>query len=158
MISFWFLVSNSWNNMRKYWGICPLYSIGGHSKSTFFEREGGGSWKSEQKPTGAGGPNICVRSLFLKQMLIFSKWSLIVILQVFLLIIIAVWNFKQTIMKEYNIQSCQWMSCYRFGQPFLLCTTFWSFLCTVHYFFCLFSAKMATYSLVIDNVYFVITS
>ena len=45
------------------------------------------------------------------------------------------------------------MACDR--QPLLLCTTFHSFLCTVHYFLCAFSAKMATYSLVIDNVYFV---
>ena len=37
----------------------------------------------------------------------------------------------------------------------LLCTTF---LCTVHYFLCTFLAKMAIYSLVIDNVYFVICS
>ena len=40
----------------------------------------------------------------------------------------------------------------------LLCKTFRSFFCTVHYFLCAFSAKMATYSLVIDNVYFVISS
>ena len=55
----------------------------------------------------------CVRSLFLKQMLTFSKLSFIVILQFFLLIIMAVWNIKQTIMKNYNIQSCQWMACYQ---------------------------------------------
>ena len=134
----------------------------GHSKSTFVEegRRGWRGWslKSEQKRTGGGGPSMCVRSLFLKKMLRFSKWSLIVILQFFLLIIMAVWNIKQTIMKDYNIQSCQWMACDRFRQPFLLCTTFRSFLCTVHYFLCAFSAKMATYSLVIDNVYFVISS
>ena len=40
----------------------------------------------------------------------------------------------------------------------LLCTTFRCFLCTVHYFLCAFLAKMATYSLVMDNVYFVISS
>ena len=45
------------------------------------------------------------------------------------------------------------MLCFR--QPFLLCLTFHSFLCTVHYFPCVFSAKMATYSLVMDNVHFV---
>ena len=26
-------------------------------------------------------------------------------------------SFKQTIMKDYNIQSCQWMACDRFRQP-----------------------------------------
>ena len=104
------------------------------------------------------GVQSCVYVRFFKKMLRFSKWSFIVILQFFLLIIMAVWNIKQTIMKDYNIQSCQWMVCDRFRQPFLLCTTFRSFLCTVHYFLCAFSAKMATYSLVIDNVYFVISS
>ena len=33
-----------------------------------------------------------------------------------------------------------------------------SFLCTVHYFLCVFSAKMAAYSLVIETVYFMISS
>ena len=40
----------------------------------------------------------------------------------------------------------------------LLCITFHSFLCTVHYLLCTFSGKMATYSLAIDNVYFLISS
>ena len=82
-------------------------------------------------------------------MLRFSKWSSVVTLQLFLLIIITVWDIKQTIMKDYNIQSCQWMACDLFRQPFLLCTTFRFFSCTVHYFLCAFLAKMATYSLVI---------
>ena len=51
---------------------------------------------------------------FFKKILRFSKWSFIVILQFFLLIIMAVWNIKQTIMKDYNIQSCQWMASNRF--------------------------------------------
>ena len=52
-------------------------------------------------------------------------------------------------MEDYNIQSCQWMECDHFRQPFVLCTTFCSFLCTVQYFICAYfiSAKMATYSL-----------
>ena len=45
----------------------------------------------------------------------FSEWTLIVILQ-FFLILMAAWNIKQTIMKAYNIQSCQWM-CDCFCQP-----------------------------------------
>ena len=32
----------------------------------------------------------------------------------------AVWNIKQTIMKDYDIQSCQWMACDRFRQLGLL--------------------------------------
>ena len=47
-------------------------------------------------------------------MLRFSKW---IILQFFLLIIMVVWNIKQTIMKDYNVQSCQWMAYDRFRQP-----------------------------------------
>ena len=49
----------------------------------------------------------------------------------------------------------------RFGAPnenFTLETRRKLCLCTGHYFLCEFSAKMATYSLVIDNVYFVIGS
>ena len=79
--------------------------------------------------------------VFLKKMLRFPKWSFIIIFQFFLLVIMAVWNIKQTTMKDYNIQSCQWMVCNCFRQPFLLCTTFCSFLCTVHYFLCGFLAK-----------------
>ena len=86
---------------------------------------------------------MCARRLFLKKLMRFSKWFFIAILQFVLLIIMAVWNIKQTIMKDYNIQSCQWMACDRFRQPFLLCTTFCSFLCTVHCFLCAFSSKMA---------------
>ena len=74
----------------------------GHSKSTFAEEgRGGASLKSEQKRTGRGGgcPSMWVRSL-LKKMLRFSKRSFIVILQFFLLIIMAVWNIKQSIMKD----------------------------------------------------------
>ena len=125
-------------------------------------RRGGGEVIEKRTKTNRGrggeGPSMCVRSLFKKEIPRFSKWSFIVILQFFLLTIMAVWNIKQTIMKDYNIQSCQWMACDRFRQPFLLCTTFRSFLCTVHYFLYAFSSKMATYSLVIDNVYFVISS
>ena len=41
---------------------------------------------------------------------------------------------------------------------FTLRNVFRYFLCTVHYFLSAFSAKMATYSLAIDNIYFVISS
>ena len=50
-------------------------------------------------------------------MLRFSKWSFIVTIKFFLLIIMAVRNVKQTIMKDYNIQFCQWMTCDCFCQP-----------------------------------------
>ena len=129
-----------------------------HSKSTFVEeRRVVGHWKANENEKGEGVLT-CMSVCFFKKMLRFSKWSFITILQFFLLIIMAVWNIKQTIMKDYNIQSCKWMACDRFHQPFLLFTTFHSFLFTVHYFPCAFSVKKATYSLVIDNVYLVISS
>ena len=84
---------------------------------------------------------VCVYFAFLKKMLRFPKLSFIIILQFFLLIIMAVWNINQITINDYNIQSCQWMVCDCFRQPFLLCTTFRCFLCTVHYFLCPFSAK-----------------
>ena len=117
----------------------------------------------------------CENKIF-KKMLKFSKGSFIVILQFFLLIIMAVWSFKQTIMKDYNIQSCQWMRCDRFRQPFLLCSTFrsttlfillnffvlnfsfYSFRFTTFFVFSLHIFSLATYSLVINNVFFVISS
>ena len=102
--------------------------------------------QSQQTKTNRGkGVLACVYVRFFKKILLrFSKWSYIVILQFFLLIIMAVWIIKQIIMKDYNIQSCQWMMCDRFRQPLLLCTSSCSFLCTVH-FLCAFSAKMTTY-------------
>ena len=75
------------------------------------EREGAGHWKLNKKKQGEGSPSRRVRLLFKKKMLRFSKWSFIVILRFFLLIVMAVWNIKQTIIKDYNIQSCQWMAC-----------------------------------------------
>ena len=95
----------------------------GYSKSTFIEESGeeGGvrrSLKSQEKRTGGGGSIACVYVLFLKKnaeisMTKFYSSSFIV----FLLIIMALWNIKQIIMKEYNIQSCQWMACNSFFQP-----------------------------------------
>ena len=77
----------------------------GHSKSTFVQGSGRGRhWKVNKSKQGEGGPRIFV-CLIQKKMLRFSNWSVIVILQFFSLIIIAVWNIKQTIMKDYNVQS-----------------------------------------------------
>ena len=120
--------------------ICLIRSAWGSFKK--YVRWGGrGIEKRTKTNRGRGCTSMCVRSLK-KKMLRFWKWSFIIILQFFLLIITAVWN---TIMKDYNIWSYQWMGCDCFRQLFLLCTTFCSFLCTVHYFLCTFSAKMATY-------------
>ena len=74
-------------------------------------RRGGGTVIEKRTKTNRekGCPSM---SAFLKKLLRFSKWSF----TVFLLIIMAVWNIKQTIMKDCNIQSCQWMGCDRFRQ------------------------------------------
>ena len=87
------------------------------------------SYKTEQKRTGEGGSSISERSLFKK---IFKKtWTYThagtTLFSSFLLIIMAVWNMTQL----------------------LLFITFRSFHCTAHYLHCAFSAKMATYSLII---------
>ena len=58
----------------------------------------------------------CVYVRFLKNAEIF-KMKFIVVLQFFLLIIIAAWNINQTIMKDYNIQSCQWEAVIAFASP-----------------------------------------
>ena len=98
--------------------------IGVHSKSTFVEEEREGGIKKWTKTNRGMGVLACVYVRFKKKMLEFSRWSFIVTLQ---LIVVAVWNIKQIIMKGYNIQSCQWMASDCFRQPFLLCTTFRSF-------------------------------
>ena len=124
-------------------------------------------------------------------MLEFSKWTFIVILQFFILIIMAVWSIKQTVMKVLSINGVRslspthtrspiwvmlkiftynllWLAEYqckgvvkfnlsnlvkgtwelknRFHNVVwffctLLCTTFRSFLCTVHYFLAHFQQK-----------------
>ena len=84
-------------------------------------------------------------------MLRFSKWSFAVILQFFLLIIMAVRNIEQTIMKDYNVQSCQWMACDHFPHALFTLHSFSFFLYTIHFFLCAFSAKMARFSLVTSN-------
>ena len=73
----------------------------GSVKKYFRLRRGGESLKSEQNRTGGGGASICVHSLFFKKNAEIFKIKFIVILLFFLLIIIAVWNIKQT-MKDYN--------------------------------------------------------
>ena len=134
-----------------------LASKGSFKKYVHWGGGGRDHWKANKNEQGEGAEHECTFAL-LKNILRFLKWSFIVILQFFQLSIMAVRNIKQTTMKDYITQSCQWMVCNRFGQPFLLCTPFCSFLCTVHYFLFAFTAKIATCYLVIGNVYFVISS
>ena len=70
-------------------------------------RRGGGMWGSHWKVNKNEqlGVLACVYVRFKKKMLRFSKWNVIAILQFFLLIIMAVWNIRQTIIKDYNIFS-----------------------------------------------------
>ena len=86
-------------------------------KRTYIEEKREGSLESEQKWTWEGGVLACVYVRFFKKNLRFSKWPFILILQFFLLTIMTVWNVKQTVMKDYNIQSCQSMACDYFRQP-----------------------------------------
>ena len=65
--------------------------------------EEGSHWKANKNKQGEGKVLACMYVLFLKKNAEISKWSLIVIIQFFLLIIMAVWNIKQTIMKDNNI-------------------------------------------------------
>ena len=127
------------------WYQLLIFSLVVIQKVRLLRRGRGGEVIEKQTKMNMGrGPSMCVHSLFLKKMLRFSKWSFIDILQFFLLIVMTVLNIKQTIMK-YDIQSCKWMLCDRFRQPFLFCRTSRSFLCTIHYCLGAFSAKMATY-------------
>ena len=81
--------------------------VWGHSKSTFVEERGEGVIEKRTKKNRGRGVLAFVFVRFFEKTLRFSKWSFIVILQFFLLM--AVLNIKQTIMKDYNIQSCHWM-------------------------------------------------
>ena len=94
-----------------------IIAIRGHSKSTFVEEERRDHWKANKNEQGEG-VLACLYVRFLKKNILrFSKWSFTVILQFFLLLIMAVWNIKQTILTDYNIPSCQWIACDRFRQP-----------------------------------------
>ena len=96
-MSFFLVVTNIATDLWK-WGIR------GHSKSKFVEvREEGGHWKANKNEQGEGVLAFLYVCFFQKKMLTFSKWSFIVILQFLLFIIMAVWNIKQPIMKDYNI-------------------------------------------------------
>ena len=80
-------------------------------------RRGRGVLEKRTKTNKGRGVLACVYvRFFKKKMLRFSKWSFIVILQFFLLIIMVIWNIKRTIMKDCDIQFCQWMACDRFRQ------------------------------------------
>ena len=132
--------------------------IWGHWKKYVCWGRGGGRFIEKITKTGLGGSYHVCTFAFLKKNAEIFKIKFYSYSPFFPLIIITVKIIKQIIMKDNNIQSCQWLAYDRFRQPFLLCTTFRSFLCTVHYFLCAFAAEMAAYSLVRENVYFVISS
>ena len=73
-------------------GQTQIKACKGSFKKYVVERGEGVIEKRTKTSKGEGGGMVlaCVRSLFLKQMLTFSKLSFIVILQFFLLIIMAV--------------------------------------------------------------------
>ena len=88
-----------------------------HLKRTYIEEKREGSLEANKNEHGKEGSWHVCTFVFLKKILRFSKWPFILILQFFLLTIMTVWNVKQTVMKDYNIQSCQSMACDHFRQP-----------------------------------------
>ena len=66
-------------------------------------------------------------------------------------------NIKQTVMKDYTFSLVNGWRTIGFTSPFYFAQLFVLFSALSIIFFA-FLAKMATYSLVIDNVYFVISS
>ena len=72
-----------------------LYNDKGSFKKYVRWGEGGGNhWKANKSKQGQRAVLAFVYVHFLKKMLRFSKWSFVVILQFFLLIIMAIWNIK----------------------------------------------------------------
>ena len=92
-------------------------NIGVIQKVRSLKREEVLSLKANKNEQGEGGGLACVYVRFFSKKMLRSKSSFLIILQFFLLIIMAVWNIKLNIMKDYIIQSCQWMACNRFRQP-----------------------------------------
>ena len=91
LFSFFTFVLLLYNCIFSVYVIIQKPDIRGHLKSTFIE-EGRGRVIEKQTKMNRGrrGSSICVRSLFLKKMLRFSKWSFVFILQFFLLIIMKI--------------------------------------------------------------------
>ena len=80
---------------------------------------GGVHWKGNKNRQGQGGRSMCVHwlfLLFLKKNCEIFKIKFYIYSPVFP-IDMAVWNIEQTNMKDYNIQSCQWMARDIFHQP-----------------------------------------
>ena len=87
--------------VRTMWNIynSDILFLNGSFKKYVHWGEEGGSLKSKQKRTGGGGPSICVRSHFLNYKIFkmkFYSYS-----PVFPMTIMAVWNIKQTIVKDW---------------------------------------------------------
>ena len=96
---------NSWLEKTLFNGPSMIKLLGVIQKVRSLRRGGWIIEKRTKANSGWGSQHVCTFA-FLKKTLGFSKWSFIVIIQFFLLII----------MEDYNVQSCQWMACDRFRQ------------------------------------------
>ena len=116
----WYAVPEIWCMthvivISHFWGIfCTFTPLLDH-------RWGGGGvhWKGNKNRQGQGGRSMCVHwlfLLFLKKNCEIFKIKFYIYSPVFP-IDMAVWNIEQTNMKDYNIQSCQWMARDIFHQP-----------------------------------------
>ena len=121
--SSWLVLHNFLKTVLSTIRMATMIFVRGHSKVRPLRRGGGEVIEKRTKTNRARGVLSCVYVRFLKKkMLRFSKWSFIVLLQFFLLIIMAVWNIKKkAIMEDYN----EWRAI-TFGistkQTLLLCT------------------------------------
>ena len=79
-------------------------------------RRGGGIIDNRTKTNRGRGSLACVYVGFFKKNAEIFKMKFHSYFPILLLIIMAVRNIRQTIMEDYNIQSCQWMACHRFHQ------------------------------------------
>ena len=94
--SSWLVLHNFLKTVLSTIRMATMIFVRGHSKVRSLRRGGGEVTEKRTKTNRARGVLSCVYVRFLKKkMLRFSKWSFIVLLQFFLLIIMAVWNIKK---------------------------------------------------------------
>ena len=95
--------------------LSACLSVKGFIQKYFLKEGRGGHWKAN-KIEQREGVLACVYVGFFKKNAEIFKMKFHSYFPILLLIIMAVRNIRQTIMEDYNIQSCQWMACHRFHQ------------------------------------------
>ena len=99
-------------NMLLFWSAClfclPVCQLkGSFKKYVCWGGEGGGVIEKQTKSDRGRGVLACVYVGFFKKNAEIFKMKFHSYFPILLLIIMAVWNIRQTIMEDYNIQSCQ---------------------------------------------------